>query len=62
MARPLRIEYAGAFYHVYSRGLERREIYRNQKDYGNFLNILSEVQKKYSFLCHSYCLMPNSTV
>lgn len=59
MARPLRIEYPGAFYHVYSRGLERREIFRDQKDYEKFLRILSEIQKKSSFLCHSYCLMPN---
>lgn len=59
MARPLRIEYPGAFYHVCSRGLERREIYRDPKDYEKFLKILSEIQKKASFLCHSYCLMPN---
>jgi hypothetical protein len=37
MARPLRIEYSGAFYHVLNRGLERREIFRDKKDYEAFL-------------------------
>lgn len=32
MARPLRIEYPGAFYHVINRGLEKREIYKHDKD------------------------------
>ncbi|OGX04343.1 MAG: hypothetical protein A3G87_04055 [Omnitrophica bacterium RIFCSPLOWO2_12_FULL_50_11] len=59
MARPLRIEYPGAFYHVYSRGLERREIFRDRCDFEKFLKILTEVQKARSFICHSYCLMPN---
>lgn len=59
MARPLRIEYPGAFYHVYSRGLERREIFRDRSDFVKFLKILTKVQKALSFICHSYCLMPN---
>lgn len=59
MARPLRIEYPGAFYHVSTRGLERREIFRDQKDYQRLLKIFSEIHKKTSFLCHTYCLMPN---
>ncbi len=59
MARPLRIEYPGAFYHVYTRGLERREIFRDPKDYEKFLIILAAVQKSVSFLCHTYCLIPN---
>jgi len=45
MARPLRIEYSGAFYHVYSRGLERRNIYKDKKDFETFLGIVAKVQK-----------------
>lgn len=59
MARPLRIEYPGAFYHVMNRGLERREIIRDPKDYEKFLKVLADVQKPAGFICHSYCLMPN---
>lgn len=59
MARPLRIEYPGAFYHVYTRGLERREIFRDKKDYERLLKFFSEIHKKHRFLCHTYCLMPN---
>jgi REP element-mobilizing transposase RayT len=36
MARPLRIEYEGAFYHITARGNERREIYQSQSDYNKF--------------------------
>lgn len=59
MARPLRIEYQGAFYHVINRGLERREIYRSPKDYDYFLALLGNVHEKYGVIVHSYCLMPN---
>jgi REP element-mobilizing transposase RayT len=59
MARPLRIEYPGAFYHVINRGLERREIYRSPKDYEYFLGLLAHLHEKYGILIYSYCLMPN---
>ncbi len=32
MSRPLRVEYPGAFYHVLSRGNEKKEIFRTEKD------------------------------
>ena len=32
MARPLRIEYPGAFYHVTSRGNEQKDVFKSQKD------------------------------
>jgi len=38
MARPLRIEYPGAFYHVTSRGNERKDIYRSKRDRKNCWN------------------------
>ena len=59
MARALRIDYPGAFHHVYSRGLERREIFKDKKDFETFLVIFSKVQKATAFVCHSYCLMSN---
>ncbi len=38
MARPLRIVYPGAFYHITSRGNERKDIFREQKDREKFLS------------------------
>ncbi len=59
MARPLRIEYPGAVYHVTSRGNEKKAIYRDDHDRDTFLNTLSHVVKRYNWLCHAYCLMDN---
>ena len=59
MARPLRIEYEGAFYHVMNRGLERREILQEERDYEKFLELLEDTHQQYHFKVHSYCLMPN---
>ncbi len=59
MARPLRIEYEGAVYHVTSRGNARNKIFNDNRDREIFLSILSTVVVRYSWLCHSYCLMDN---
>lgn len=59
MARPLRIEYAGAFYHVTSRGNAQEAIYRNDEDRKEFLTLLSNTSKRYNWYCHAYCLMDN---
>jgi REP element-mobilizing transposase RayT len=59
MARPLRIEYAGAVYHITSRGNARRKIYRDDKDKEIFLAVLTSVTKRFNWLCHAYCLMDN---
>ncbi len=59
MARPLRIEYEGAFYHVTSRGNERKQIYYARADYEKFKSYLKEAQKKYGYLLHCYVLMTN---
>ncbi len=59
MARPMRIEYEGAVYHVTSRGNERRTVFRNDKDRKTFLDVLKQVNTRYNIICHSYCLMKN---
>ena len=59
MARPLRIEYAGAIYHITSRGNERKSIFQEERDHELFLDILHQVKEKYNWLCHAYCLMDN---
>ena len=59
MARPLRIEYPGAVYHVTSRGNARNKIFSNDQDREIFLSVLGTVVKRYNWLCHAYCLMDN---
>ena len=59
MARPLRIEYDGALYHVTSRGNERKLVFKDDTDRNIFLDTLHKVNKRYNWLCHAYCLMNN---
>lgn len=59
MARPLRIEYDGAVYHVTSRGNAKKPIYRDDEDRKTFLDIIEKINKRYNWLCHAYCLMNN---
>ena len=59
MARPLRIEYHDAFYHVFSRGNEKRIIFKQDSDYQLFLTTLKESANHFDVRVHSYCLMRN---
>jgi putative transposase len=59
MARPLRIEFSGAVYHITSRGNERKAIFRDDQDRKKFLDTLKDVTLRYNWLCHAYCLMDN---
>ena len=59
MARPLRIEYDGAVYHITSRGNARKPIYKEDEDRRVFLEVLHRVNTRYNWLCHAYCLMNN---
>lgn len=59
MARPLRVEYPGALYHITSRGNEKKSIFRDDDDREIFLNTLESVNERYKWLCHAYCLMSN---
>ncbi|MBI5195802.1 MAG: transposase [Nitrospirae bacterium] len=59
MARPLRIEYDGALYHITSRGNEKKPIYKDDTDRNIFLDALHKVNKRYNWICHGYCLMNN---
>jgi len=57
MARPLRIQYPGAVYHVMCRGNERREIFRGDDDRRAFLDFLVNSLGTYSVILHAYVLM-----
>jgi hypothetical protein len=47
MARPLRIEYPGAFYHVTSRGNEQKAVYKSQRDREKFFSYLESATERY---------------
>jgi len=59
MARPIRIEYEGAFYHVTARGNERRKIFFSGNDYAKFKDYLGEAKRKFRVVIHAYVLMSN---
>ena len=59
MARPLRVEFSGAIYHLTSRGNTRQKVFFTDTDRELFLDTLSQVVSRYGWICHAYCLMAN---
>jgi len=59
MARPLRLEYPGAIYHVMSRGHERSRIFGSDRDRERWLELLGWAAGRERWEVHAYCLMSN---
>jgi putative transposase len=59
MARPLRLSFENAVYHITARGNRREHIFYNDEDRKIFLEKINETCLKYSFVCFAYCLMDN---
>ena len=59
MARPLRIEFPCALYHITSRGNARQRVFRDDADRETFLATLAWVVERFRWCCHAYCLMDN---
>ena len=59
MARPLRVHFEGAIYHVTSRGNERKNIVRSDKDRELFIRVLAQMLEDYHVVCHAWVLMDN---
>lgn len=59
MARPLRLEFAGALYHVTARGNARQKIFLDDSDRRSFLDLLGKEIDQQGWLCYAYCLMDN---
>ena len=59
MARSLRIEYPGAFYHIIQRGIERKSIFASDKDKEKILSYFDSARLSYGALFHAYLLMDN---
>jgi len=59
MARPLRIEYPGAFYHVINRGQRQGAVVDDVRDRRQFLLYLERMARQHSVVVHGYCVMTN---
>ena len=59
MARPLRIEHPGAFYHVTSRSNERKAIFRDNQDREKFQALLRQMVEQFNVRIHDFVLMDN---
>lgn len=59
VARPLRVEFANALYHVTSRGNGRQDIFHDDQDNRKFLELLGKTVNRYRWICHAFCLMVN---
>lgn len=59
MARPLRVEYPGAFYHVINRGNAGEDIFKSLRDREKFLEYLETATSRFFIRIHTYCLMTN---
>jgi len=59
MARPLRLEFPGALYHVTSRGNGRQRIFLDSGDNLKFLDLLGRTVERFRWVCVAFCLMEN---
>jgi REP element-mobilizing transposase RayT len=59
MARKLRVQYEGAFYHVVNRGNYRRDVFESPDAAQAFVSVLEEATLAYGWKCHSYAVMRN---
>ena len=59
MARPLRLEFGGALYHVTARGDGRDDVFLADGDRRVFIEGLAEVWERFNWTVHAYCLMSN---
>jgi len=53
MARPLRIDLTGGYYHVLNRGLERRAIFEDNRDRQQWLGLLAELPERFGVVVHA---------
>ena len=59
MARPYRLQSEDCFYHITSRGDDRKKIFISEYDFTKFLEYLSVAKTKFKFYVYGYCLMSN---
>jgi len=57
MARPLRIEYPGAWYHVMHRGAQMQHVFLDDADHGSFYSLLQDIRDMWNVETHTISLM-----
>ena len=57
MARPVRVDVAGGWYHVTARGIERRVLFTGPREHEHFLELLGEMSERHGVHVHAYVLM-----
>ncbi len=62
MARPLRIEYAGAIHHVTARGNAGMAVFGDDADRRRFLDLFEQVETRFKWVCYAYCLWRTITI
>ncbi len=59
MPRHKRYDWTGCRHHVMNRGARHKQVFHNDTACATFIELLSEVPKRYGILIHAYALMPN---
>lgn len=59
MARPLRLEFSGALYHVTARGDRQGDIFLSKKDREDWLDLLGDICARFNWVVHAFCQMTN---
>ena len=59
MARPLRVEFEGAIYHLCTRGNARQRIFRDDRDRAHFLDLLEQSRRRFEVSVICFVLMTN---
>jgi REP element-mobilizing transposase RayT len=59
MARPLRLEFSGAVYHITARGNAGEPIYADDRDRQHFVDLFAKEIAQQRWLCYAWCLMDN---
>ena len=57
MARPLRIQYPGAWYHIMNRGARHRNIFLNDSDRRDFLRLLKDTIEMWRIEVHAFSFL-----
>lgn len=59
MARPLRVDVENGWYHVTSRGIDRRSIFDNDREHEHFLELLGEMVERFRVILHAHVELDN---
>ncbi len=59
MARPWRIQFENAVYHITARGNHNQDIFLDDQDRMRFLGLVGRTCERFSFKVYSFCLMDN---